>query len=492
MISLPIRVRLTLWYFATFASAAALLCMASLWMLQRSVDETEYHELQERADDVRDILVHEDPAQSLDQLRGDFASIYDFKDDGKYLQVRDEQGNWIFRSKRMIAQHPDLPAPGQLPNAGRMLEFRQGIHQVRTVAYPIVVRGRRYSVQAGISLNKSMVLLANFRTKLLLLTPIVIVLGAIGGHLMSRKALRPVAALTAEAHRINDRNLNLRLPEPSAKDEISDLSRTLNQMLERIDKAFASVRTFTGNASHELRTPISLLRTEIEVALFRPRESEEYRAILGRLHEETVRMTSLVENLLSLARADGGAETMTLVPLRVNLLFGQIAGTWKSAMDQALLDFCVEMPGDDLMVWGDAHGIPRLLSILLENASKYTPPGGAVKLSAPGDGERIVFSVQDTGIGIAPEHRLRIFDRFFRATQPRKTVATGSGLGLALGKWIAERHSTELRVVSEPGHGSIFSFSLKRTNAIVQAVDAGSNLGAKSEAGLKQFSSCTL
>jgi signal transduction histidine kinase len=144
------------------------------------------------------------------------------------------------------------------------------------------------------------------------------------------------------------------------------------------------------------------------------------------------------------------------------------------------------------MVWGDAHGIPRLLSILLENASKYTPPGGAVKLSATGDGERIVFSVQDTGIGIAPEHRLRVFDRFFRATQPRKTVATGSGLGLALGKWIAERHSTELRVVSEPGHGSIFSFSLKRTNAIVQAVDAGSNLGANSEARLKQFSSCTL
>ena len=114
-----------------------------------------------------------------------------------------------------------------------------------------------------------------------------ILLAAVGGHFMSRKALRPVAALAAEARSINDRNLDTRLPVPAAKDEISDLSLTLNQMLERIDKAFASVRTFTGNASHELRTPISLLRTEIEVALYRPRDAEEYRQVLCRLHEET-------------------------------------------------------------------------------------------------------------------------------------------------------------------------------------------------------------
>ena len=117
-------------------------------------------------------------------------------------------------------------------------------------------------------MNRSLALLASFRTSLLLLTPLVILLAAAGGHVMSRKALRPVAVLAAEARRINDRNLDIRLPVPSARDEIHDLSQTLNQMLERIDNAFASVRTFTGNASHELRTPISLLRAEIEVALF--------------------------------------------------------------------------------------------------------------------------------------------------------------------------------------------------------------------------------
>jgi heavy metal sensor kinase len=459
---LPIRVRLTLWYFAMFASAAVLLSLASLWMLQRSVDATEYHDLQERADDVRLVLGHEPPDRGIQQLGEDFAAIYNFKDDGKYLQVRDEQGNWIFRSKRMAAQNPDLPAPVLLPKEGSIAEFRYGIHSVRVLAIPIVAQGKRYSVQTGISLNKSMALLARFRTGLLLLTPLTILLAAVGGHFMSRKALRPVAQLAAEARRINDRNLDIRMPVPRANDEISDLSRTLNQMLERIDKAFASVRTFTGNASHELRTPISLLRTEIEVALLRPRDGEEYCAILGRLHAETVRMTNLVENLLSLARADGGAEISTLAPIRVDELFGQVAETWKSAMNQALLDFHADLPDGDLVVLGDSHGVLRLLSILLENASKFTPPGGSVTLSASAQRGRVMLSVRDTGVGIAPEHKTRIFDRFFRAASAGNGAPSGSGLGLSLAKWIAERHGTELSAESEPGLGSTFSFWLKR------------------------------
>jgi methyl-accepting chemotaxis protein len=314
---LPIRVRLTLWYFTMFAAAAVLLCAASLWMLGRSVDKSEYHELQERAEDVQLVLSHADVSLSSQQLRAELSTLYELKDDGKYLQVRDDQGNWLFRSKRMMAENPALPAPNLLPKVGQIANFHQGTRYVRILAYPIAVRGRLYSVQTGIALNKSMVLVASFRTNLLLLAPIAILLAALGGHFMSRKALHLVAELAREARRINDRNLDIRLPVPRARDEISDLSRTLNQMLERIDKAFASVRTFTGNASHELRTPISLLRTEIEVALFRPREGEEYAATLQRLHEETVRMTNLVENLLSLARADGGAETIALAPIRV-------------------------------------------------------------------------------------------------------------------------------------------------------------------------------
>ncbi len=484
MRSLPIRIRLTLWYFAMFASAAALLSLASFWMLEHSLNATEYHELQERAEDVREVLDHAAPNSSILQLGDEFAAIYDFKDDGKYLQVRDEQGNWIFRSKRMIAQNPTLDAPGSLPKDGQIAEFHQGTRFVRILSYPIAARGKLYSVQTGVALNKSMLLLASFRNNLLWLTPLVILLAAVGGHLMSRKALQPVAALAAEARRINERNLDTRLPVPRAKDEISDLSLTLNQMLERIDNAFASVRAFTGNASHELRTPISLLRTEIEVALLRPRAAGEYRDILGRLHEETVRMTGLVDNLLSLARADGGAEAIVIVPVKVNALLLEVAERWEMTMQKALLDFHIEMPAGDLVVLGDAHGLLRLLSILLENASKFTPPGGAVTLRAVVLESSVVLSVEDTGIGIAPEHQARIFDRFYRVVRAGDTLAAGSGLGLALARWIAVRHGATLCVESKPGCGSCFSLSLKQL--IPAAGCASAPAASRVPAGLVQ------
>jgi heavy metal sensor kinase len=459
MRSLPIRIRLSLWYFAMFASAAALLSLTSMWMLHRSLDATEYHELQERAEDVQLVLQHEQPNQSLDALQHEFTAIYEFKDDGKYLQVRDQDGNWIYRSKRMIQENPEIPQPQNIPREGIQAEFHQGTRFVRILTYTITAQGKRYSVQTGIALNKSMALLVAFRNGLLLLTPAVILLAALGGHWMSRTALKPVAALAAQARLINDRNLDMRLPVPDTVDEISDLSKTLNQMLERIDKAFASVRAFTGNASHELRTPISLLRAEIDVALFRPRDAEEYHVTLMRLNEEAVRMTNLVENLLSLARADGGAEAISLAPIEVHTLLNGAHRTWAPAMQRALLDFRMDTLDDGLVLLGDANGLQRLLSNLLENAAKFTPPGGSVTLSAARFGSRVVLSVRDTGVGISEEDMLRIFDRFYRAAQTSNAAPRGSGLGLALAKWIAERHGTQLTVESRPGQGSCFSVS---------------------------------
>jgi heavy metal sensor kinase len=462
MKALPIRMRLSLWYFAMFATAGCLLSIASWWMLRRTVDSTEMHDLQERAEDVQLLLAHENPGKTAADLTREFTEIYSIKDDGKWLQVLDQDGNWIYRSKRMVAENPRLPLPGLLPTEGTLAEFHQGTRFVRILAYPVTVRERKYSVQTGIALNKSMVLLNSFRADLLLLTPAVILLAALGGHWMSRKALRPVALLAAEARRITVRNLDTRLPVPNARDEISDLSHTLNQMLERIDNAFASVRAFTGNASHELRTPISLLRTEIEVALYRPRKPEEYRATLSRLHEETIRMTNLAEGLLSLARADGGAEALTLVPIELDSLFEKISHAWKKSMQLALIDFRVEIQSRDVAILGDPASVSRLLSILLENACKFTSPGGSVVLTAALAGGSVVLSVLDTGIGIPADDIPRIFDRFYRGAQTDLPNSRGSGLGLALGKWIAERHGTHLVVESEPGRGSRFSFSLAR------------------------------
>ena len=140
-------------------------------------------------------------------------------------------------------------------------------------------------------------------------------------------------------------------------------------------------------------------------------------------------------------------------------------------MNNAMLDFNVEIPNQDLLVLGDTHGIPRLLSILLENASKYTPPCGTVKVCSATDGQQVILSVSNSGPGIAPEHLQRIFDRFYRAPQTGTAVQAGSGLGLALGKWIAERHNSVLSVESDPQRGTCFSFMLQRVATDVYAAD---------------------
>ncbi len=247
---------------------------------------------------------------SLAFLQQKFAEIYQVKDDGKYLQILDQEGNWLYRSKRMTDEGLRLPAPGNLPPQGTIVEFHQGTRYVMVLAYAIRANGRVYSVQTGIALNKSMALLSAFGAQLLLLTPAVLVLAAIAGHFMSRKALAPVAAIAREARRINDSNLDVRLPIDETKDEISHLSETLNQMLARVESGVRSIRDFTANAAHELRTPLALIRTEVEVALSKQRAAEEYREACEQVQMETVRMTGLIDSLLILARVDAGMEAL--------------------------------------------------------------------------------------------------------------------------------------------------------------------------------------
>jgi len=464
--SLPIRVRLTLWYSLAIAATMFSIGFASLWMVHHAIDDLENEELQQRVRSVRRFIESRPAGETSAQLHDAITAAYNVSHGNKWLQVIDEHGDWVYRSPHVAAAYPTLALPQQATVEEHYFTYKAESVPVRALIEPISIHGVHYTVQTGLTLTKTMAALTNFRIQLLLLTTIGLFVSSIAGHFMSHRALKPVAALAIEARNINDRNLDIRLPVPNAKDEISDLSHTLNLMLERIDKAFASVRTFTGNASHELRTPISLLRTEIEVAMIRPRSTSEYRAILGHLHEETVRMTSLVENLLSLARVDGGAEIIALAPIRVDDLFRQAADTWKSAMDHALLDFHVEIESNDLALLGDKYLIPHLLSILLENASKYTPPGGSVKLHAVAVENRVDLYVQDTGIGIAAEHLARIFDRFYRVAPAGDSIQTGSG--------------SNLRVESEPGRGSCFSFSLEKTDPADPSVyNAGRGLGRK-------------
>jgi signal transduction histidine kinase len=464
---LPIRLRLTSWYFVMFTTAALLLSLTSWWMLRRTIDTTVLQDLDERNDDVRMQLRQLGQQADMAKVQAKFDAIYRYRDDGKWLQILDQDGHWIYRSPRMAALDSVLPLPQSLLKGGVVGEFTQGTRHVRTRSVPIDVYGHLYSVETGIAMNKSFVLLHTFGISLLLLTPVVLLVAGFGGHVMSRKALAPVADITREARRITERNLNTRLPVSPTEDELSHLSVTLNNMLTRIDTGFRSVRDFTANASHELRTPLALLRTEVEIALLRPRAAAEYRDSLEHMHRVVVDMSELIDTLLTIARADGGSEAMRMLPVDLRSLVADIVEEWSPIASR--LSIRLEMCGlhsfdDDrsITILGDRLSILRLLRIWLDNACKFTAPEGAITIHLTPDHNSVLLAVEDTGIGIALEHQGQVFNRFYRVKGDTSRQRAGAGLGLSIAKWIADQHQTSISVDSDLGRGSRFQVRLVR------------------------------
>ena len=455
--NLSIRLRLTLLYFSFFALAGVLLGLASWLLLERSLTALMLHELDERIDDLQSFLASRPPGTGLEAMRAELLREYRLKDEGKWLQITDGRGEWLYFSSRgRVADllSPLPPAPGSLtpfvPVRG---------HSLRSLTRELNVAGQTYHVSMAISADLSAVILARFGRDLWLLVPLVIILAAVVGHFLSRKALDPVQSIVTEVRRINERNLSTRLSVSRANDELSLLSQTLNQMLERIDSAFRSVRVLTANASHELRTPLTLIRTRLEIALCFPRKIDYYQSVLEEVLAESVRMSALVENLLTMARYDAGAAQTELLPVDLSGLLSKAAREWIATAERLSLDLQFDGGQEPLWVLADPDLIERMVRILVDNACRYTPPGGWVRLEGKVCDDRVVVTVQDSGIGIAEQDLPRIFERFYRAQQPRHHERRGSGLGLALARWIAEQHKASITVDSTPGSGSRFEFT---------------------------------
>jgi heavy metal sensor kinase len=452
---LSIRARLSLWYFCFFAVAGILLGLASWLLLRQSLDSLLLHELDERVDDVESFLSAHNPDASTEELRSYLMQEYRSKDEGKWLQLLDESGNWLYASSRGAIANPMEPLPH---SPGSPFPFLpDSPHTLRSFSRVAHAGSHTYFIAMAISADSSTVILSKFRRDLWLLVPVVVLSAAIVGHVLSRKALDPVAAIVTEAKRINDQNLGSRLPMVQTRDELSKLSETLNQMLERIEIAFRTVRSLTANASHELRTPLSLIRTRIEIALCFPRTSEQYVAVLQEVQAETIRMTSLVENLLALARNDAGAGQPELRPVELTALLQRCAHEWETTAERSSLELMVTGTGPARWVMGNEESLSRLLRMLVDNACRFTEPGGCIRLSVRGSEGRVTMTVRDNGVGITSQDLPHVFERFYRGQQAPHQERRGSGLGLSLAKWIADQHKALIEVESAPGAGSCFS-----------------------------------
>jgi heavy metal sensor kinase len=291
--------------------------------------------------------------------------------------------------------------------------------------------------------------------------PVAIAAGFAGGWILSGRLLAPVRSMADAAEGITQERLAERLPVGNAADEFGRLATVVNAMLARIEDAFERLRRFTSDASHELRTPLTAIRIVGESALVETRDAAGYRQTISSILEETDRLTAMIEDLLVLAREDSDAYRSRFEPVDLGKLAKDVADVLRPVSDESgqKLSCAAE---SEVLVRGDRTILRQAIVNLVDNAIRYTPKGGAIELfvrSQDGTGEIVVA---DTGPGIAPEHREKVFERFYRIEQDRSRSTGGAGLGLPIARWAIDLHGGRLDLESEVGRGSRFRIRIPR------------------------------
>jgi heavy metal sensor kinase len=297
--------------------------------------------------------------------------------------------------------------------------------------------------------------LAGLVRTLIIAVPLALALAAGGGIFLARRALKPVDKIAQTAQEIEENDLSRRI-NVNTKDELGRLAATLNAMIARLEKAFQRQKQFTSDASHELRTPLSVIEAESTLALQKERPSTDYRQSLEIVSQESRQMSSLINQLLTLARADAGKEQWNFTEVDLGKLISNLSTDVEVLCQEKGLSFQLGQP-QDLVVKGDEARLRELFMNLLDNAIRYTPARGTVSVSLRREDQMAVVAITDTGVGIPAEDIPFIFERFYRVDKSRSRAEGGTGLGLAICRHIAEAHGGKIEVESQVGAGSTFS-----------------------------------
>ncbi|HXA65849.1 MAG TPA: heavy metal sensor histidine kinase [Bryobacteraceae bacterium] len=448
---LSIRLRLTLLYSLVLLTALSLF-VCGIWLtanhrLMASVDSA----LVEQAKGVITVIRNElDPAHP-EQLQEELTEYAQATPDGNLIEVRDAKDLQILRSKVVAPERAGMGTTGSAFGDQKI-----GHAHYRTYASTALVKGSSFRVLVATPLRETRSILRDLHVLLLWTAPAVLLIAALGGYLISRRALAPVDEITQAARSIGIQNLSRRLTVPATGDELQRLSATWNDMLARLESAVKRLSQFTADASHELRTPIALIRTTAELTLRRDRSPEKYREALTEIVMESERTSRLVEDLLLLARADAGLPALPLENLELTPLVRDICEQGQVLAEARQLQISTDLPDEPVFVQANDPALRRLLLLLVDNAVKYTPAGGRITVSIGQDTGGATLAVRDTGIGIPDSALPHVFERFYRADDSRNRDAGGAGLGLSIAKWIAERHHASLEAESVLGQGSTF------------------------------------
>jgi heavy metal sensor kinase len=406
-------------------------------------------------------------------------------DTGALVRIFDSGGTMIYHS---LASQKLPPDPGSTSRAQGDVPWyttvtSAGGQSVRVYNYPLSQHGLVFGlVEVGTSLQSTDQTLHNLSLGWLLISPIILLLGALGSLWLARRALRPVGRLTRIARQVEAGDLSQRVPVPEAHDEIRELALTLNDMIARLDSTFSRQRRFVADASHELRTPVSAIRSMTDVALLNDKSPAEYVGVLWGINAEAERLGRLISDLLRIARDDEAQTPLERAPLRLDLIAHDVASVSSVLANERHIQLRVETSGP-VVILGDADRILQAVLNLIQNALTDTPPGrgGLVTIRVSEEGSMAVLSVTDNGIGIEPGHLPHIFERFYRASPESAHAQGGSGLGLSIVDWVVGAHNGEVTVQSQVGRGSTFTMylPLATSSAYMQAVKQGSLVSGK-------------
>ena len=471
-----VRARLTFWYAAVLAIFLVVMSVASYFTFRRTTMERSDNDLMELSDaflvtlgtEVSDaggrepIKTAAEEAIHEHRLRDHVYAVFDAAGE---VEASSDQLNMAMKGKE--------PSAANLLDSSEMRKFvgasspereflnlAGGRNGYRGIARRFTFEGHAYAVGIFHSLHPQEEMLEEIRETFAWVIPLAILLASAGGYFLARKSLEPVLSMSQRASRISAANLHERLPVKNERDELGALATAFNHLLDRLEQSFERQRRFMADASHELRTPVAILRGEAEVALSRQsRTPEEYRESLGVLHGEAQRLTHIVDDLFTLTRADAGQYPLQRQGFYLDELVADCVHSARTLAGAKNIKLSGDTP-EECAIYADESLLRRMVLNLVDNAIKYTPEGGKVTVSCYRQGPEYAISVRDSGPGIAEDLQPRIFERFFRADTARSRSeggGTGAGLGLAISRWIAEAHEGRLELTCSDASGSTFS-----------------------------------
>lgn len=451
--------RLVAWYASLLSVVFILLGASSIVFLRHYLETNLLDSQARRAHQIADTLLANSPRTGDPVLARQVEALYSPEANDRFIRITRATGEIVYTSgppKDGSFDPTRIPPSPLTPNAkpARRKLWSRGPVLVAAVPHN-GLDGSRYVVEVGTSNTRTEESVGRLLSILTVGLPIAVCMAVVGGFVLVRRALKPVEQLAHKAEDITQHNLSERLPVLHTGDELERLSMSLNRMISRLETSIQSSKQFVTDASHELRTPLTVVRGNLEALAQDEQLRVQTRETVGSMLEEVDRLIDIVEGLLALSRLDAGEANDEWVPFDLGELAAMTADQMSLLAEDKNVTVICDYAGA-VHVEGDRARMKQVIVNLLDNAIKYTPNGGRVRLRVAHEEGHAILEVADDGIGIPQEALPHVFKRFYRVDASRSREQGGAGLGLSIVKSICTAHGAQVEVASTPGKGSLF------------------------------------